>query len=77
MKKGGTTTIIFKIESYEPDPQQYKPGKPHLAPEALYVSVDVPDKYFISVPGLPKGAKCLTLAGFQKLTKILIGVERF
>ena len=73
---GGYRTVVLRIESLEPDPQQYKPGKPHLCPEALYVSVDVPEKYFTTVPGLPKGAKCLTLAGFHKLTKILLGIER-
>jgi hypothetical protein len=75
--KGGTRPIICKIENFEPDPVQYKPSKPHIAPKELYVVVNVPEKYFTTAKGLPKTAQVLTLEGFSKLRKVLSGLERF
>lgn len=75
--KGKTRPIIFKIESYEPDVEQYKPAKPHVCPIDLYVLVDVPEEFF--VPGAKlqnKKIDCLTLDGFLKLRKFLIGAKK-
>jgi len=74
--KGGTRSIFFKVESMEPDALQYKPSKPHICPKELYVVIDVPEKYFSSAKGLPKTAQVLTLSGFHKVCKALIGTER-
>ena len=74
--KGGTRQVFFKIESVESDPSQYKPTKPHLCPKELYVVIDVPEKYFSSAKGLPKTAQVLTLSGFHKVCKALLGLER-
>lgn len=78
MAKGGTTPVICKIESFEPDPLQYKPGKPHICPINLFVQVDVPNEFFqATIPsGLPSGAKCLTMKGFHHLRRVLHGLER-
>ena len=68
--------IKCKIESFEPDPAQYKPGKPLLRPTNLYVDVNVPVKYLAADPSDKTGTH-LTLEGFHKLTKVLIGLEKF
>jgi hypothetical protein len=75
--KGGTRQIYFKIESVESDPNQYKPTKPKMCPKELWLVIDVPEKYFTSGKGLPKTAQVLTLAGFNKVSKVLLGLERF
>jgi hypothetical protein len=72
--KGGYRQIICKVESFEPDPSQYKPGKPHILPIDLFVAVDMPEKYFVQETKPPK-TNCLTIQGFHKLRNILLGGE--
>ena len=72
-----TIPVYFHIESFEPDSIQYKPAKPHILPINLYVRLDVPEKYFVDNPDVPKGGKCLTERGFSKIRRVLDGTEKF
>jgi len=76
-KKGGTRRIIFKIETFEPDPVQFKPGKPLIRPENLYMALDIPEEYFLVASGLPRDANVLTDAGFRKVRKVISGLDKF
>jgi hypothetical protein len=76
-KKGGTRRIYFKVESFEPDPVQFKPGKPFIRPNDLYLALDVPEEYFLVAQGLPKGSNCLTEKGFHKVRKVISGLDHF
>jgi hypothetical protein len=71
-----TIPIYFKIESFEPDPIQYKPSKPVLRPDNLYVRLDIPAKYFITNSGTPKGTLCLSERGFAFVRRVLSGIEK-
>jgi hypothetical protein len=74
--KDKTIPIYFKVESFEPDPVQYKPAKPVLHPMDLYMRLDIPDKYFIKDSGIPKGALCLSERGFSFIRRVLSGIEK-
>jgi hypothetical protein len=74
--KDKTIPIYFKVESFEPDPVQFKPAKPVLKPQDLYVRLDVPEKYFIKDLGSPKGSLCLSERGFSFIRRVLSGLEK-
>ncbi len=76
-KKGGTRRIIFKIETFEPDPVQFKPAKPLIRPENLYLALDVPEEYFLKEQGLPRDSNVLTEQGFRKVRKVISGLDKF
>jgi hypothetical protein len=75
--KGGYRTLIFQIESFEPDVSQFKPAHPKVLPKNLFITVDFPEEFFTSPKGLPAGANCLTLKGLEELKKVLIGVKKY
>ena len=75
--KGGYRTLIFQIDSFEPDVSQFKPAHPKVSSKNLFIAVDFPEEYFISVKGLPAGANCLTLKGLEELKRVLIGVKKY
>jgi hypothetical protein len=41
-------TVEFAFDGLSPDPRPYKPWSPHLAPEKLYVAVEVPKSLVLS-----------------------------
>jgi hypothetical protein len=71
--------IYLRLESIEPDPQQFKPYKPQLRAENVFVMYTVPDDYILgegmNVDDLPRGAIVVTpkcVARLAQLTNLAI-----